>query len=52
MSMPTCQWRRSSAFIVNCKHTSNFAHTLSLVHIEKTNISEDMIRHIMRYVLL
>ena len=53
-----CQWRRSSIFIVNCKHISDFVlivdfeqANVCLVHVEKANISEDKIGHIMRYVL-
>ena len=49
------QWRRSSVFIVNCKHISNFADfeqaNFCLVHSEKADIFEDKIGHIMRYVL-
>ena len=47
-----------SIFIVNCKHISNFVlivdfeqANVCLVHIEKANIFEDKIGHIMRYVL-
>ena len=52
-------WRRSSVFIVNCKHISNFVLIVDfeqanvwLVHIEKTNIFEDKIGHIMRWIIL
>ena len=51
------QWHRSSVFIVNCEHISNFVPivvfeqaNVSLVHIEKANIFEDEIGHL-RYVL-
>ena len=57
-TLEQCQWRRSSVFIVNCKHISNFVlivdfeqANVCLVHIEKANIFEDKIGHIMRYVL-
>ena len=47
-----------SVFIVNCKHILNFVlfvdseqANVCLVHIEKANIFEDKIGHIMRYVL-
>ena len=53
-----CQWRHPSVFIVNCEHISNFVlivdfeqANVCLVHIEKANIFEDKIGHIMRYVL-
>ena len=53
-----CQWRRSSVFIVNCKHILNFVPIVDfeqanvcLVNIEKASIFEDKIGHIMRYVL-
>ena len=53
-----CQRRCSSVFIVNRKHTSNFAvivhfeqTNVCLVHIEKINIFEDKIGHILRYLL-
>ena len=52
-----CQWRRSSVFIVNCEHTSNFVLIVDFeqanicwVHIEKIKPLEDKIRYIMRYV--
>ena len=48
----------NSVFIVNCKNISNFIliddfeqANICLVHIEKTNIFDDKIAHIMRYVL-
>ena len=51
-------WRRSSVFIINCKHISNFVlivdfeqANVCLVHIEKEKIFEDKIGHIMHYVL-
>ena len=53
------QWRRSSIFIINCKHISSFVlivdfeqTNVCFVHIEKVNMFEDKIGHIMRYVLL
>ena len=53
-----CRCRRSSVFIANCKHISNFVlivdfakANVCLVHIEKVNIIKDKIGHIMRYVL-
>ena len=49
---------RSSVFIVNCKDISNFVlitdfeqANVCLVHIEKVNIFEGKIWHIMGYVL-
>ena len=51
------EWRRSSVFIVNCEHTSNFLLIIDFeqakvcwIHIEKINTFEDKIRYIMRYV--
>ena len=48
-----------SVFIVNCKHILNFIlfvdfeqAKVCLVYIEKANIFENKIEHIMRYVLL
>ena len=54
------QWCRSSVFIVKCKHISNFVlivivdfeqANVCLANIEKANIFEDKIVHIIRYVL-
>ena len=52
------QWRRSSFSIINCKHISNIVLivdfeqvSVCLVHIEKANIFEDKIGHIMPYAL-
>ena len=46
------------SLLFNCKHISNFVlivdfeqANVCLVHIEKANIFEDKIGHIMRYVL-
>ena len=48
----------NGVFIANCKHISNFVliadfeqTNVCLVYIEKANIFEDKIGHIMRYVL-
>ena len=51
--------RRSSVFIVNCVHTSNFvliidfgqAH-ICLVHIEKEITFEDKVKYVMRYAVV
>ena len=50
--------RRSSVFIVDCEHMSNFVlivdfeqANVSWVHIEKANIFEDKIEYIMRCVI-
>ena len=47
------QWRRSSVYIVTCKHISNFLLIIDLeqaticwVHIEKINAFEDKISYI------
>ena len=54
-----CQWRCFSVFIVNCKHISNVVLTVDFeqakicsIYIEKANIFEDKIVHIMRYALI
>ena len=59
MSMLTIFYRRSSVFIVNCEHISNFVLIIDfeqanvcLVHIEKSDTFEDKIGHIMRYVVV
>ena len=52
------QWRRSSVFIANCIHISNFViidfehANVCWVHIEKRNTFEDKIGYIMRYVVV
>ena len=50
-TLERCQWRRSSVYIVNCKHISNF---LLIIDFEQANIFwvhiEDKIRYIMRCV--
>ena len=58
-TLERCQWRRSSVFIVNCEHISNFLLIIDFeqakvcwVHIEKINTFEDKIRYIMRYVVV
>ena len=58
-TLERCQCRRSSVFIVNCKHISNFLlivdfeqANVCLIHNEKTNTFEDKIGYIMRYVVL
>ena len=52
-----CQWRR--VYIDNYKHILNFVLIIDFeqanvfrAHIEKTNIFEDRIRYIMRYVVV
>ena len=47
-TLERCQWRRSSVFIVNCEHISNFVLIIEfeqgnvcLVHIEKAITFED-----------
>ena len=51
-------WRRSSVFIFNCEHTSNFVSIFDFeqanvcwVHIEKKNTFEDKMGYIMRYLV-
>ena len=58
-TLERCQLPRSSVFIVNCEHISNFVLIVDFeqanicwVHIEETNSFEDKIRYIMRYVVL
>ena len=55
-TLAQCQWHRSSVFIVNCEHISNFVLIVDFeqvnvcwVHIEKTNTFEDKIGYNMRY---
>ena len=50
-TLEQCQWRRSSVFIVNCTHISNFLLIIEFeqvkvcwVHIEKINTFENKIR--------
>ena len=57
-TLERCQWRRSSVFIVNCEHISNFLPIIDFeqakvfwVHIEKINTLESKIRY-MRYVVV
>ena len=56
-TLERCQWRRSSVYIVNCEHISNFLIIIGFEqvkicwgNIEKINTFEDKIRYIMRYV--
>ena len=58
-TLERCQWRRSSAYIVKCKHISNILVIIKFekanvfwVHIEKINTFEDKIRYIMRYAVV
>ena len=58
-TLELCHWRLSSVFIVNCEYILNFVSivdfeqaNLCWVHIEKTNIFEDKIGYIMRYVVV
>ena len=58
-TLERCQWRRSSVYIVNCKHISNFLLIVDFeqanvfwVHIEKINTFEDKIIHTIRYVVV
>ena len=53
------QWRRSSVYLVNCEHISNFFQIIDFeqvkvcwVHIEKINTFEGKIRYIMPYVVV
>ena len=53
------QWRRSSVYIINCKHISNVLLTIDFeqanifwIHIEKINTFEDKIMYIMSYVVV
>ena len=59
MSMLTIFQRRSSVFIVNCEHISNFVLIVNfeqanvcLFHIKKSSIFKDKIGHIMLYVVV
>ena len=56
-TLERCQWRRSSVFIVNCKHISNFLLIIAFeeakicwVYIENINTFEDKISYIIRYI--
>ena len=58
-TLERCQWRRSSVYIVNCKHISDFLLIVDFeqanvfwVHIEKINTFEDKIIHTIRYVVV
>ena len=58
-TLERCQWRRSSVYIVNCKHIKNFLLIIDFeqenvfwVHIEKISKFEDKIRNIMRCVVV
>ena len=53
-TLERCQWRRSSAYIVNYEHISNFLLIIDFeqakiccVHVKKINTFEDKIRYIM-----
>ena len=57
-ALERCQWRRSSVFIVNYEHISNFVlivefeqANVSWVYIENTNTFEGKIGYIMSYVV-
>ena len=54
-TLEQCQWRRSSVYVVKCKHISNFLLIIDFeqakvcwIYIEKINTFEDKIRYIMR----
>ena len=58
-TLERCQWRRSSFYIVNCKHISNILLIIDFekanvfwVYIEKINTFEEKIKYIMRYVVV
>ena len=58
-TLERCQWRRSSAYIVNSKHISNFLiisnfeqANIFWVHYWKDKHFEEKIRYIMRYVVV
>ena len=47
-TLEQCQWRRSSAFILNCEHISNF---VLLVTLKRQMFAEIIkIKNVMRYV--
>ena len=57
-TLERCLWRRSSVFIVNCEHISNFVLSVDFaqanvwsVHIKKTSTFKDRIGHIISYVV-
>ena len=54
-----CQWRRSSVFVVNYEHISDFVLIVSFeqanfywIYFEKTSTFDDKIEYIMRYVVV
>ena len=54
-----CQWRRSSVFIVNYEHISDFVLIVSFeqanfywIYFEKTSTFDGKIEYIMRYVVV
>ena len=54
-----CQWRRSSVFIVNYEHISDFVLIVSFeqanfywIYFEKTSTFDGKIKYIMRYVVV
>ena len=58
-TLERCQLRRSSAFIFNCEHVSNFVRIVDFeqvnvcwVHIKNIITFEDKIGYIMRYVVV
>ena len=58
-TLEQCQWRRSSVFIVNCEHISNFLliyyfeqAKVCWVHIEKINTFKNKITYIVSYVVV
>ena len=53
------EWCRSSVYMVNCQHISNFPLIIDIeqakvcwVHIEKISTFEDKITYIIRYVVV
>ena len=58
-TLERCQWRRSSVFIIDCEHISNFLLIIDFeqaklcwVHSEKINTFENKMGYIMYYVVL
>ena len=58
-TLEKCQWRRSSVFIIDCEHISNFLLIIDFeqaklcwVHSEKINTFEIKMGYIMYYVVL
>ena len=54
-----CQWRRSSVFIVNYEHISDFVLIVSFeqanfywIYFEKTSTFDGKMEYIMRYVVV